>query len=403
MFYPDYQHAEPLSRMLPSRARWRSLRLPLLVAAAVVAAGAALVAALPRAVATTPPAASPALTVTVAAARQVTWPAVLDATGTIAPWQEAIVGSQAEGLRLTEVNVNVGDTVKRGQVLARYDDTGLRAEAAQLRAATVQARATATQANANAQRALALRSSGGISEQEVQQYLTQAETARAQVEIAQAQLEAKQVQLRHANVLAPDDGVISARSASLGAVGAGSQELFRLIRQRRLEWRGEVTAMQLLDIVEGQRVELSLPDGGSATARVRQTAPALDARSRMGMVYADITRPGSTRAGMYAAGRIVLAQRPAMVVPAPSVVIRDGRSYVFKVQEEGGAAHVAAQAVTLGRRQGGEVEIMEALREGERVVAQGAGLLSDGDVVRIARPAAGAPLASADVAARGCA
>ena len=388
--------------MLPSGARWRSLRVSLLLAAAVIAGGVALVVALPRAVATThPPGMQPALTVTVAAARQVTWPAVLDATGTIVPWQEAIVGSQAAGLRLTEVNVNVGDPVKRGQVLARYDDTGLRAEAAQLRAATVQARATAAQANANEQRALALRGSGGISDQEVQQYVTQAETARAQVEIVQAQLEAKQVQLRHANVVAPDDGVISARSASLGAVGASSQELFRLIRQQRLEWRGEVTAMQLLDILEGQRVELSLPDGGSATGRVRRTAPALDERSRMGMVYADITRPGSTRAGMYAAGRIVFAQRSAMVVPAASVVIRDGRSYVFKVQEERGAAHVAAQAVTVGRRQGGEVEIMEALREGERVVAQGAGLLNDGDVVRIARPAANAPLVSADLPARG--
>jgi RND family efflux transporter MFP subunit len=401
MFYPDYQHAEPFAKMLPFRTRWRSLRVPLLVAAAVVAACATLVAALPKAVATTPPGTPPALTVTVAAARQVTWPAVLDATGTIVPWQEAIVGSQAAGLRLIEVSVNVGDRVKRGQVLARYDDTGLRAEAAQLRAATAQARATAAQANANEQRALALRGSGGISDQEVQQYVTQAETARAQVEIAQAQLEAKQVQLRYANVVAPDDGVISARSASLGAVGASSQELFRLIRQQRLEWRGEVTAMQLANIVEGQRVELSLPDGGSATARVRQTAPALDERSRMGMVYADITRPESTRAGMYAAGRIVLAQRPAMVVPAASVVIRDGRSYVYKVQEERGVAHVAVQAVTVGRRQGGEVEIMEALREGERVVAQGAGLLNDGDVVRIARPAASAPLVSADLPARG--
>lgn len=401
MFYPDYQNAEPPGKMLPSRARWQSLRMPLMVAAAVLVACAVLIVALPQAVATTPPGPPPALTVTVAAARQVTWPVVLDATGTIAPWQEAIVGSQAAGLRLIEVNVNVGDPVKRGQVLARYDDTGLRAEVAQLRAGAVQARATAAQANANERRALALRGSGGISDQEVQQYVTQAETARAQVEIAKAQLEAKQVQLRYANVVAPDDGVISARSATLGAVGASSQELFRLTRQQRLEWRGEVTAMQLVDIVEGQRIELSLPDGGSATARVRQTAPALDARSRMGTVYADITGPGSTRAGMYAAGRIVLAQRPAVVVPASSVVIRDGRSYVFRLQDERGVARAAAQAVTVGRRQGGEVEITEALREGDRVVGQGAGLLNDGDVVRVARPAAGAPLVSINGPARG--
>ncbi len=392
MFYPDYQRTDFDAVTQPAEAAWRSLRMPLSIAAATLCAGALLVAALPRAAATTPPSAAAALTVTVAAARQITWPAVLDATGAIAPWQEAIVGSQAGGLRLIEVNADVGDLVKRGQVLARYDDATLRAEASQLRGTVAQASAAAAQANANEQRALALRSSGGISEQEVQQYITQAETARAQVQIANAQLEAKQLQLRDANVVAPDDGAISARSATLGAVGASNQELFRLIRQQRLEWRGEVTSMQLVDIVEGQRIELSLPDGGSATARVRRTAPALDAQSRMGTVYADIPRDGGARAGMYAAGRIVIAQLPALVVPASSVVIRDGRSYVFRLREDGGATRVTAQAVSVGRRQRDEVEITDSLRDGDRVVLQGAGVLDDGDIVRIARPATGSPL-----------
>lgn len=137
--------------------------------------------------------------------------------------------------------------------------------------------------------------------------------------------------MRYANVVAPDDGVTSARSASLG--GGGSKQSGVVSSDppaaARMAWRS--TAMQLADIVEGQRVEPSLPDGGSATARVCQTAPALDERSRMGMLYADITRPKSTRAGMYAAGRIVLTHRPAMVVPAASVVIRDGSSFVYKV------------------------------------------------------------------------
>src|SRR5690606_17241047 len=128
---------------------------------------------------------------------------------------------------------------------ARFDTSTLRAEEAQLVAALAQARGVAAQADANRARALQLKGSGGISEQEVQRYVTEAITAEAQVASAQAQLEAKRLQLRQADVTAPDDGVISARAATLGAVATNGQELFRLVRQNRLEWRGEFTAAQL--------------------------------------------------------------------------------------------------------------------------------------------------------------
>jgi len=267
------------------------------------------------------------------------------------------------------VRVNVGDRVRRGQVLARLDPALLKAEEAQLRASY-------DEAEANRQRALSLQASGGVSDQDVLQYVTQARTAAAG-------LAAKRLQLRYTSVVAPDDGVISARTATLGAVAPAGQEFFRLIRQGRLEWRGELTAPQLARVRSGQQITLDLPDGTRATARVRQAAPAVDERSRLGVVYADIAGGSPARAGMYAGGRIEMAEKSAIIVPAQSVVIRDARNYVLKLARPEASPRVSLQPVTIGRRRGEEVEILNGLAEGARVVVQGAGFLNDGDIVRL--------------------
>jgi RND family efflux transporter MFP subunit len=312
---------------------------------------------------------TPALTVTTTTARRAVWPVTLSASGSIAPWQEASVGAQVGGYQLIEVRVNVGDHVRRGEVLARLDSALLRAEEAQLLA-------NDEQAIANRQRALALQSEGAISDQEVLQFVTAAK-------VSAALLASKRLQLRYTDVIAPDDGVISARTATLGAVSAAGEELFRLIRGGRLEWRGELTAAQLSSVAKGQVVDLALPDGSSASAKVRDTAPALDGRSRLGLVYADLVSGNHARAGMYANGQVVVSQTSALVVSAETVVIRDGRTYVVKLVDETATPAVALQSVTLGRRRNDEVEIVSGLTGSETLVAAGAGFLSDGDIVRI--------------------
>jgi len=359
-----------------------------LTTALSVAGTSALIIHAPHAEAAPAPSAATALTVTGVAAERKSWPAVLEASGAIAAWQEASVAARLTGTALVDVRADVGDRVRRGQVLARFDTAMLQAEEAQLLAALAQARAAATQADVNRQRALRLKGTGGISEQDLLQYLTQADTTHAQAEAAQAQLAAKRLQLRYAEVLAPDDGAIVARSATLGAVANSGQELFRLVRQNRLEWRGELGPAQLAKVAIGQTVQLKLPDGNTARARVRQIAPALDAQTRMGTVFAELEPNGPARPGMYAGGAIELARSDALVVPAAGVVIRDGRSYVVLLKGDGDAAQAALQPVSVGRRQGSEVEIVQGLSAGQRVAVQGAGFVNDGDRVRLASAAA---------------
>ncbi|MEQ1622379.1 MAG: efflux RND transporter periplasmic adaptor subunit [Methylococcales bacterium] len=368
------------------KSKWprKAIVIGLTLAGFAATAGVIAFAALPkRGVQPDTKPAIPALNVTRTESHRESWSATVEVPGAVAPWQEAVLSAQVAGLRLLEVNAEVGDTVHRGQVVARFDTEMLKADEAQLTAELTKAEANAAQAESNRQRALMLKASGGLSEQDILQNQTQAVTTQAQVDAVKAQLTAKRLQLRYAEVVAPDDGVISSRNATLGSVSNSGQELFRLIRQNRLEWHGELTAAQLAQIKIGQSIQLELPDGSHAAAKVRKISPSLDSQSRLGTLFADLEAGSRARVGMYANGRILLAQSPALVVPAASVVIRDGRSFVVKLKEEKEISAVNLQSVTTGRRQGQDVEILQGLGENEQVVAQGAGFLNDGDLVKV--------------------
>lgn len=316
-----------------------------------------------------------ALTVTSAAASKVEWPDSLQTSGAIAAWQEAIVGAEIAGQKLVEILVNVGDAVKKDQVLARYNTDTLQAERAELHAQWVQA-------EANRKRGVRLKQGGALSDQKIETYV-------AAAAIAKARLERKDLELRYARVVAPDDGLISSRTATLGTVGTMGAELFRIILKNRLEWRGDLTAEQLTRVLPGQAVDLTLPNGAKAKAIVRQISPSLDPASRMATVYADIAPGSGAYAGMYATGDITITATSAVIVPAVCVIIRDGRSYVFKLDVAQGSTKALMQEVTTGRHRGKDIEITAGLKPGERVAAWGAGFLNDGDLVLVTEEPSG--------------
>lgn len=335
----------------------------------------------------------PALSVTTTQPRQMTLPLRVSANGNIAAWQEAIIGTEANGLRLAEVRVNVGDVVKRGQVLATFTPDMTRADVAQVRAVVAEAEAALAEAAANAARARELATSGALSEQQINQFMTAERTAQARLDAQRAQANVQALRLRQTQVLAPDDGVISARSATVGAVLPAGAELFRMIRQGRLEWRAEVAAPDLARLRPGDKAAVTTPAGDTIAGKVRMIAPTVDVATRNGLVYVDLPAPGSLRAGMFARGEFDIGSSAALTLPQAAVLLRDGFHYVLRV---GPDAKVVQTKVEVGRRVGERVEITGGLGADARVVASGGGFLADGDLVRVvdAAPAATAAAAS---------
>jgi RND family efflux transporter MFP subunit len=331
---------------------------------------------------------TPALTVTTVRPATARLPLRLSANGNVAAWQEAVIGSESNGLRLREVRVNVGDVVRKGQVLAVFDADPVNADLAQARAALQEAEANAAAAQSDAQRARALQSSGAMSEQEVTRYITAERTAAARVASARATLSQQQLRLKYTQVVAPDSGIVSTRSATVGAVAGVGTELFRMIRQGRLEWRAEVTAAELPRMKPGLKAQVKAASGATVTGTVRTVAPTVDPQSRVALVYVDLPpslAPGAPlKAGMFAGGQFELGESSALTVPQQAIAVRDGFAYVFRLNPD---SRVSQLKVTTGRRIGERVEVVAGLPADALVVVSGAGFLNDGDLVRNVAPA----------------
>jgi RND family efflux transporter MFP subunit len=305
----------------------------------------------------------------------------VQANGNIAAWQEASVGTEVNGLRLADVKVNVGDVVRKGQVLATFASAQVGADVAHGRAMAAESEAALAEAVANAARALELKTSGAISEQQINQYLTAERMARARMEAAKATLQSQELRLSQTQVLAPDDGVISSRSATVGAVLPNGQELFRVIRKGRLEWRAEVSASELAKLKPGQKVTLTPSGGEQVAGTLRVVSPAVNTQTRNGLVYVDIPAAGSAKSGMFARGEIEIGSGgQALTLPQAAVQQRDGFNYVMRV---GGDSKVVQTKVALGRRAGDRVEVLQGLTADAKVVATGGGFLGDGDLVQV--------------------
>ena len=339
----------------------------------------------------------PALTVTLVQAQSGMLPLKLAANGNVVAWQEALIGAESGGLRVLELRASVGDSVKAGQVLATFAAESVQADVALARASLMEATANAAEATANAERARSLQGTGALSAQQISQYLTAEQTAKARVESAKAALDSQLLRLKHTQLLAPDSGIISGRTASVGSVVGAGTEMFRLIRQGRLEWRGEVTSAELGRITRGTRVLVAAPGGAQISGKVRMVSPTVDAQTRNGLVYVDLltgqfpagasavraaTSVGASfKPGMFARGEFELGSSGAMTVVQTAVVVRDGFSYVYKVGPDNRVKQVKVQT---GRLVGNQVELVEGVKLEDRLVASGAGFLSEGDLVKVA-------------------
>jgi RND family efflux transporter MFP subunit len=310
----------------------------------------------------------------------------LVATGSVYAWQEAVIGPEVGGYRVAAVNVDVGDKVKRGQELVRLSDELLVADVNSKRAAKLQAEAQLVTASSDRRRGDLVKDSGALSSSEVEKLHNEELAAQARVQQATADLESSAVKLRYARVLAPDDGVITARTVVVGQIAQAGSEMLRLLRNGRVEWRAEIPEGRMREVHVGQTVRVMMADGSELLGRVRTVAPTVQSGTRTGLVYVDLPKPEGARPGMFARGEIEVSRGTAATLPLASVVVRDGYSYVFVVT---GDQRVERRRVETGSVRDGRVEIVAGLRGGERVVERGAGFLQDGDRITVVNEMAG--------------
>lgn len=320
------------------------------------------------------------LSVEMVQARRQLWPQLLSASGALAPWQEAVINAETSNLRIASLEADVGSRVKKGQLLATLASETVLAEERKQQAVVAQAVASLEQANSNDRRARIVGQGGALSEQQREDYRIKVATAKADLAGARAELQTTRIRLKQTRIVAVDDGIISSRTALLGKVLAAGDELFRMVRDGRIEWQAELDARQLAQVQPGQVARLTLPSGQRLEGQVRLVSPTLSTKTSRALVYVALPTDSGAQAGMYASGQIELPPREALTVPDTAVILRDGRSYVFTLGED---MRVVQRPVEVGRRLEQAVEILSGLNEPARIVRAGGAFLNDGTSVTL--------------------
>ncbi|HEX6859678.1 MAG TPA: efflux RND transporter periplasmic adaptor subunit [Caulobacteraceae bacterium] len=331
------------------------------------------------------PPAKPALTVSVQPVQLTPLTRTVEASGTVAAWEMVPVGAETGGLTATAVYADEGQSVRQGQVLVKMNDDVISSQLNQAKAQAASARAQLAQANSNLERARELRQKGFLAQAALDGRIAEQKTAAAQVASAEASVAEAQTRRGQTDVRAPVSGLIASRSVVKGQIIPAGQELFRIVRDGRLELNAQIPEQQLALIRAGMPATVQ-GEGVTTGGIVRIVTPQVDPQTRLGLARISLA-PSSLKPGMFARASINVGAQPTIVAPTSAILYRDNAAGVFVVDAKG---HARFRPVKVGDRNGGSTQILQGLNPGERVVVQGAGFLSDGDPVRIA-PATAAP------------
>lgn len=381
------------------------IRAASLACTALVALGVSGASARDEAPATVKPLLAPSVSVVEATRRETV--ETVTVTGTLVPRDEILVTPEIDGYRITEVLVEEGARVAKGQVLARLardlidrqiaqqDAVVAKAAAAvpQSQSSIEQAEAAEIEVRLGLERARSLMATGNTTAVVMEgrtSALRQAEgrlafarsgLAMAKADLAQARAVRDELSLRLARteIRAPEDGIVSRRTARVGlAASAASEPLFRMIARGEIELEGEVVETKLPLLREGAPAWIEMGAGERVAGRVRAVYPEVDKATRLGKVRVRLDPDPRLRIGTFARGEVELARSRGVSVPQASVLYGGGRRSVLVVAGD----RVEDRTVRTGIADEDTVEIRAGLSEGDQVVARAGSFLRDGDRVR---------------------
>lgn len=311
----------------------------------------------------------------------------LQTDGTVVPKDTASVSGRVAGVAIERVLVNEGDWVKKGQPLAIFDTQTLQQNVIQAQAAVAQAQASYANARATVERVRPLLDIDAVSQQEVDSYITVANQAQASLVSAQAQLKSQQLTLNNAKVVAPVSGIISEKSAQVGAIPQGA--LFTIIQGGSLQWQAQINPQQRQNVNVGTPVLVNTTNGQTVQGRVERIDPVADNNRKIN-VYTNLEANKAIQSGMLLSGEFVFGVQDKIVVPVASVVSFDGYDYLMMVTDvtvkEGvNLGRVKRHKITLGDQYGDMVVVTSPVPKDALLVRQGGSFLNEGDLVRVAK------------------
>jgi len=325
-------------------------------------------------------------TVTVATVAQTNLDRQVSASGTVSAWEEVPVAAETGGLTAVALYVDEGSYVRQGQPLVQMNDVLLRAQLRQQQAAVQLAEANVARDDAALARAQELRERGFLAQAALDTALADQRASAANLASARATLAQTQTQLDQATIRAPVAGQIISRSVTKGQIITAGTELFRMVRDGRLELDAQVPETELPLIRAGQSATITSSEAGSTTGTVRIVTPEVDAQTRLGVARISLSPGSQLKPGMFARAQIAVGAQPATTVPTGAVLYRNNRAGVFLLNADG--ASVRFQPITVLSRTDAQTAV-SGVATGARVVVEGAGFLNEGDRVTVSTRAAG--------------
>ncbi|MES5098907.1 efflux RND transporter periplasmic adaptor subunit [Agrobacterium sp. BA1120] len=329
------------------------------------------------------------------------------ATGTIKAVDEIYVQPLVDGLSVDKLNVDIGDKVEAGAVLAELSKDSLllqksqlqanraKAEAgvAQNKAQVIEAQANYDDAVRQRDRADRLGKSGSGSVSQVEQTAAAADVANARlqaskqavtvgeadIKVVDAQIEDIDLKLARTSVKTPVAGIVSAKNARVGAIASGSgNPLFTVIKDNAIELVADLSETDIQQVKIGQKAIITVAGGrNKIEGKVRIVSPTVDATTRLGSVHIVLPTDSPARAGMYGSAEVVIASANALALPLSAVT--SGRDGSTTRRVENGV--VKQVPVEIGIQDGGFVEIKSGISAGDVVVEKAGAFVRDGDKI----------------------
>ncbi len=306
-------------------------------------------------------------------------------TGAISARYDMPIGIDGDAGRIVAIYVEAGDHVKKGQLLAKLDDSVLVPQVNRLAASLEQARAQAALSAAEYRRAQAVAPAGALSAEDVEKRRATQITDEATVKVAAAQLAEYEARLNRTHVAAPVDGTVLMRKAEVGQIANSSGDaLFRIASGGEVEMRGQIAEQDLAVLKTGQAAAVYITGlARPFEGRVRLLGAVIDPNTRLGEIRIALQADPALRPGAFARGSVIVDKAERPVLPQTAVMSDSQGTYVYVINAE---SNVERRAVTIGGTIDAGVIVSGGLTGSERVVTTAGSFLRNGERVTVAPP-----------------